>query len=65
MDQTLFVEYFAEPRAFQFDVHDRPKVVWLDNWLGHNMTLQFSVVLEANQAILKYLPPCSTLLYQL
>ena len=64
MDQTLFAEYFFEPRAFQSDVHGRSKVVWVDNCAGHNMTPQLSIVLEAKQTILKYLPPCSTHLCQ-
>ena len=64
MDQTLFAEYFSEPRAFQFDVHGRSKVIWVDNCTGHNVTPQLSVVLEAKQIILKYLPPCSTYLCQ-
>ena len=64
MDQTLFAEYFSEPRAFQSDVHSRPKIVWVDNCTGHNMTPQLNVVLEAKQAILKYLPSCSTHLCQ-
>jgi hypothetical protein len=53
MDQTLFAEYFFEPKAFQYDVQGRSKVVWVDNYMGHNMTSQLSVVLEAKQIFLK------------
>ena len=64
MDQTLFSDYFVEPRAFQSDVHGRSKFIWVDNCTGHNMIPRLSTVLEANNAILKYLPPCSTHLCQ-
>ena len=64
MDQTLFSDYFVKPRAFQSDVHGRSKFIWVDNCTGHNMTPRLSTVLEANNAILKYLPPCSTHLCQ-
>jgi hypothetical protein len=47
MDQTLFVEYFSIPKALQSDVHGRLKVGWVDNCIGHNITLQLIVVLEA------------------
>ena len=53
MDQTLFAEYFSEPRAFQYDVHGRSKVDWVDNCTGHNMTPQLSIALETKQTILK------------
>ena len=64
MDQTLFSDYFVESRAFQSDVHSRSKFIWVDNCTSHNMTPKLSTVLEANNAILKYLPPCSTHLCQ-
>ena len=64
MDQTLFAEYFSEPKVFQSDVHGCWKVVWMDNYTCHNMTRQLSLVLEAKQIILKYLSPCSTHLCQ-
>ena len=31
MDQALFAEFFAEPRAFQVDIHGRQKFIWVDN----------------------------------
>jgi hypothetical protein len=38
MDQSIFPEYFNEPRAFQADVQQRTKVVWLDNCSSHSLT---------------------------
>ena len=64
MDQTLFSDYFVEPRAFQSDIYGCSKFIWVDNCTGHNMTPRLSTVLEANNAILKYLPPFSTHLCQ-
>jgi len=39
MNQTLLRKYFSNHRAFKSDVHGRPKVIWVDNCTGHNMTL--------------------------
>ena len=64
MDQALFAEFFADPRAFQANIHGRRKLVWVDNCTGHNITPRLTVVLEASHSALKYLPPCSTHLYQ-
>ena len=64
MDQTLFSDYFVEPRAFQSDVHGRSKFIWVDNCTGRNMTPRLTTILEVNNAILKYLPPCSIHLCQ-
>ena len=47
MDQALFVEFFADPRAFQGDIHRRRKLIWVDNYIGHNITPRLTVVLEA------------------
>ena len=65
MDQTLFAEFFEDPWAFQADIHGRRKLVWVDNCTSHNITPRLTVVLEASQSALKYLPPCSTHLCQL
>ena len=64
MSQRILVEYFLEPRTFQPDLHNRTKVVWLDNCTSHNMTTRLAEVLEQKRCILKYLPPCSTHLCQ-
>ena len=64
MDQALFVEFFADPRAFQANIHGRQKLVWVDNYTSHNITPRLTAVLEAKQSALKYLPPCSTHLCQ-
>lgn len=38
MDQSLFAKYFVESRAFKSNVHSRPKVIWVNNCTGYNMT---------------------------
>ena len=60
MDQALFAEFFADPHAFQADIHGHRKLVWVDNCTGHNITPRLTTVLEAKHSTLKYLPPCST-----
>ena len=65
MDQSLFLEFFAKPRSFQVDMHGCTKIIWVDNCMGHNITLAFTTILIAKQSILKYLLPCSTHLCQL
>ena len=60
MDQTIFPEYFLEPRAYQADLHHRQKIIWLDNCSGHAMTLRLATILVAKNTIFKFLPPCST-----
>ena len=47
MDQALFAEFFAEPRAFQADIHGRRKLIWVDNCTRHNITPGLTTVLEA------------------
>ena len=64
MDQTVFPEYFLEPRAYQADLHHRHKIIWLDNCSGHAMTPRLATVLAAKNTIFKFLPPCSTHLCQ-
>ena len=64
MDQALFVEFFADPRAFQADIHGRQKLVWVDNCTGHNITPRLTAVLEVRHTTLKYLLPYSTHLCQ-
>ena len=64
MDQALFAEFFADPRAFQADIHGRRKLVWVDNCTSHNITSRLTAVLEASHSALKYLLPCSTHLCQ-
>jgi hypothetical protein len=64
MDQSIFPKYFNEPRAFQADVQQRTKVVWLDNYRSHSLTPRLTIVLTGKNTILRYLPPCSTHLCQ-
>ena len=64
MDQTLLPQYFEEPRAFQSDLHQRSKLVWLNNCTSHSITPRLREVLAAKRVILKYLPPCATHLCQ-
>ena len=64
MDQTLFPQYFEEPRAFQSDVHGRTKVVWCDNCTGHSETPQLKATLASKRIMLRYLPPSTTHLCQ-
>ena len=56
--QIFFTKYFVKPRAFQSDIHGRPKIIWNNNYTGHNMTPQLSIGLEVKQTILRYSPPC-------
>jgi hypothetical protein len=64
MDQYIFPEYFNEFRAFQADVQQRTKVVWLDNCSSHSLTPRLTTVLTGKNTILRYLPPYSTDLCQ-
>ena len=64
MDQALFAEFFVDPWGFQADIHGHQKLVWVDNYTGHNITPRLTAILEAKHNALKYLPPCSTHLYQ-
>jgi hypothetical protein len=64
MDQSIFLEYFNEPRALQTDVQQCTKVVWLDNCSSHSLTPRLTTVLTGKNTILRYLPPCSTHLCQ-
>ena len=64
IDQTVFPEYFAEPRAFQADVQQRSKVVWVDNCTSHFLTPRLRTILAEKQTSLRYLPPCATHLCQ-
>jgi hypothetical protein len=65
MDQAIFPDYFNEPRAFQVDVQQCTKVVWLDNCSSHSLTLRLRTVLTGKNTILRYLPLCSIHLCQL
>ena len=60
MDQTMFPEYFLEPRTYQADLHHCQKIIWLDNCSSHAMTPRLATVLAAKNTIFKFLPPCST-----
>jgi hypothetical protein len=64
MDQSIFPKYFNEPRAFQADVQQCTKVVWLDNCSSHSLTPRLTTVLTGKNTILRYLSPCSTHLCQ-
>jgi hypothetical protein len=54
MDQSIFPNYFNEPRAFQADVQQRTKVVWLDNCSSHSLTPRLRTVLTGKNTILRY-----------
>lgn len=64
MDQSIFSQYFMEPRAYQPDVHHHTKYVWVDNCTAHNMTPILAAVLAQKNTALKYLPSCATHLCQ-
>ena len=64
MDQSLFLQFFAEPRSFQADMHGRMKFIWLDNYTSHNIIPTLTIVLTPKHSILKYFPPCSIHLCQ-
>jgi hypothetical protein len=64
MDQALFSQYFEEPRAYQLDLYNRTKTIWVDNCIGHNITPQLAMVLAEKITTLKYLLPCATHLCQ-
>jgi hypothetical protein len=38
MDHALFFQYFEEPRAYQPDLYNRTKTIWVDNCTRHNIT---------------------------
>jgi hypothetical protein len=46
MDMELFSQYFAEPRAYQGDVHQHLKHVWCDNLSSHNLSPNLDQVLR-------------------
>ena len=64
MDQSIFSQYFMEPRAYQPNHHGCTKYVWVDNCTAHNMTPTLAAVLAQKQTIFKYLPICATHLCQ-
>ena len=64
MDQTIFLEYFLEPRAYQVNLHYRQKIIWLDKYSGHALIPRLATVLATKNIVFKYLPPCSTHLCQ-
>jgi hypothetical protein len=64
MDQGLFSQYFEEPRAYQYDLYNCSKTIWVDNCIVHNITPQLAMVLAKKRTTLKYLPPCATHLCQ-
>jgi hypothetical protein len=64
MDQGLFSQYFEEPRAYQSDLYNRTKTIWVDNCTAHNITPQLAMVLAEKRTTLKYLPPCTIHLCQ-
>ena len=60
MDQIIFSKYFLEPSAYQMDLHQCIKIIWLDNYSNHAMILRLAVVLVTKNIDFKILPPCST-----
>lgn len=64
MYQTIFPEYFAEPRTFQADVQQRSKVVWVGNCTSHMITPRLRSILAEKRICLRYLPPCAIHLCQ-
>ena len=64
MDQSIFSQYFIEPRAYQPDHHGCTKYVWVDNYTTHNMTSTLAAILAQKRTTLKYLPICAIHLCQ-
>ena len=64
MDQTIFPKYFLEPCAYQGDVHQRMKIIRLDNCSSYAMIPRLIAILAAKSNIFKFLPPYSTHLCQ-
>jgi len=64
MDQTILPEYFLKPRAYQVDLHQCMKIIWLDNCSGYIVTSRLAAVLATKNTVFKFLPPCSTHLCQ-
>lgn len=64
MTQSIFPQFFEDPRSYQPDVHNRIKHVWVDNCTSHNITPRLADVLSQKRTVLKYLPPCTTHLCQ-
>ena len=68
MHQTIFLKYFSESCAYQADLHQCMKIIWLDNCSRHAMTPRLAAILAAilatKNTIFKILPLCSTHLYQ-
>ena len=64
MDQSIFSQYFMEPRSYQPNHHGRIKYVWVDNCTTHNMTPTLATLLAQKRTTLKYLPICAIHLCQ-
>jgi hypothetical protein len=64
LDQALFSQYFEEPRAYQPNLYNRTKTIWVDNCTRYNIILQLAIVLAEKRTTLRYLPLCATHLCQ-
>jgi hypothetical protein len=64
MDHALFSQYFEEPRAYQPDLYNRIKTIWMDNCIVYNITPRLAMILTEQRTTLRYLPPCATHLCQ-
>jgi hypothetical protein len=64
LDQALFSQYFEEPRAYQPNLYNRIKTIWVDNCMGLNITPRLAMVLAEKITTLRYLPLCATYLCQ-
>ena len=60
----IFVEYFADPIAYQGDRYGHQKQIWVDNSSTHNPSPQLQQALVARNTKLCYLLACSTSLVQ-
>jgi hypothetical protein len=60
----LFLQHFAEPWAYQGDLHQYLKHVWCYNSSSYNLSPNLDQVLRQRNTRLCYLPPCSTHLVQ-
>ena len=64
MTKDVFCEWLKEPRANLRDIQDRQKVLFLDNYNGHEVTEQASTALERLKTRLQYFPANATHLIQ-
>ncbi len=60
----MFLQWFAEPRAYAKDSADRKTVMFVDNCGGHNESPELRAIMDSTNTELRYFRPCATDLVQ-